>query len=124
MKRYIITVLIIAALVVIALSLIPGQQKSTMAGSGEDAIAFYGIALSGRTITACKEPELFLCRQANATYENWYILRLLTDPAWWGYYTVDDGTGCTPHFHIYWNGYNAVRLDFCTDPNPSNCPCE
>jgi hypothetical protein len=124
MKRYIISVLIIAVLVVIALSLIPGQQKSTMASSEEDAIAFYGVAKSGRIITACKEPLLSPCRQSNVTYENWYILRLPIDPVWVGYYTVDDGTGCTPYFHIYWNGYNSVRLDFCIDPNPSNCPCE
>lgn len=124
MKRYIITVLIIADLVVIALSLIPGQQKSTMAGSGEDAVAFYGIALSGRTITACKEPNLYPCDSTTAGYNNWYILRMEYSDPWKGTYTLDDGTGCTPYFHVPWNGHDGWRLDFCTDPNPSNCPCE
>lgn len=124
MKKYIIAALIIAVLVVVVLSLIPGQQKSTMAGSGEDLIAFYGVAVDGRTVTACREPYGYPCRSTNATYENWYILRLPTDPEWQGFYTVDDGQQCTPHFNCGWDGWNGSRHDFCGDPNPSNCPCE
>ena len=123
MKKYIITVLVIAALVVIALCLMPGQQKSTMASSEEDAIAFYGVAVHGRTVTACMEPYGYPCRSTNATGENWYILRLPTARDWWGFYTVDDGQHCTPHVNMGWNGHDGWRADFCGNPNPSFCPC-
>jgi hypothetical protein len=117
-------VLIIAILAVIGLTLIPNQRKEIRAGEGSPALAFFGTAVCGRTVTACREPNFDHCGQAVADSDNMYYMDLPPNSAWLGLYTIDDGQSCTPHFNVPWlDPRFPSRADFCGDPDPNNCPC-
>jgi hypothetical protein len=122
MKKYFLGGIIVLAVVAIWLSWSQGQVVPQ--GGGGDLPAFYGTAKDGRTVTACKKPNMFPCKSANATGENWYIIYLPTgNPTWYGTYIVDDGTGCTPQEGNWNPSHSGTRIDFCTG-EPSQCPCQ
>lgn len=124
MKKYTISVLIIAVLVVIGLTLMPSQRKEIRASDSRMALAFFGTAVCSRTVTACKEPNLDRCGHATANSENMYYLDLPAQLDWLGLYTIDDGQSCTPHVNVPWLDFRfPSRADFCGDPDPNNCPC-
>ncbi|UCB53073.1 MAG: hypothetical protein JSV10_03035 [Candidatus Zixiibacteriota bacterium] len=112
MKKYLIVGVAIAVIAVLVCFALKEEASASL------KTAFYGSALSGRTVEACTWPDPALCFEDVASAENEYEIKLPHYMAGW--YRIDDGTGCCPHV-VYWNGRNPVNVDFCVPPPPCNC---
>lgn len=116
MKKYFILGIIVIALVAIWL-ILPSAQMGPR-GAGPPAVAFYGTATTGFTVTACGYPQHFPCFEDIAEF-NYYLIYIPQGNE--GYYEIGDG--CQTKY-AGWDGDNPQKVDFCVNyPGQPECPC-
>jgi hypothetical protein len=113
MKKHFIIAIGLIALVAFLLSFSFKQESTASQYPG-----FKGTAKSGRTVTACMEPDYFFCYDDVANAQNRYSIEI--PPIMAGLYFIDDGTGCQPRTS-YYDGTKWVTENFCVPP--PDCPC-